>query len=208
MTNLHALVPIGRAICRLMPGQIEVVLHDLESGQIAHIENAFSPRKPGDDSLTETSDYQSELQADDTIGPYLKANPDGSRLRSVSALLRDDMGNPRWLLCFNLRISELEVARDALIRLTALTTEEPSEFIKHDWREVANAILAATLNELKMPVSQLRRPQRLTVASRLQDAGVFSAKGSKDYVAEALGISRAGLYDLLKEVKQPPAERF
>lgn len=202
MCHLNTLVPVCRAIAALLPGQVEVVLHDLRNGRIMHIENGFSPRKAGQDSLTEIGDFRSELQTDDTIGPYLKANPDGSRVRTVSALMRDDQGEPTALLCCNLRLAELEAARDVLSALTALESVDPPDFLRHDWRETANAVIAATLREMKVSFNQMRRAERLAIVARLLEADIFSARGSVDYAAEALGVSRASLYDLLKQARQ------
>ncbi len=202
MHNLHVFTPICRAIAALLPGQVEVVLHDLTTNRIIHIENGFSPRKAGDDSLTDITSYQSELQPDDTIGPYLKSNSDGARLRTVSALLRNEQGEPTGLLCLNLRLKELEIARDILAAFTDLETDNPSTMVRNDWRETANKIIATCLKELKITANQIRRPERLFIVTHLLQADIFSARNSSDYVSEALGISRAGLYDLIKEAKQ------
>ncbi|WP_298964653.1 PAS domain-containing protein [uncultured Roseibium sp.] len=207
MIDLHTLTPICKAISALFPGQVEVVLHDLKSGRISAIENGFSPREEGDDSLVETADYQSELLPDDTIGPYLKSNSDGARLRSVSALLRDEDGQPSALLCLNLRLTELEAARDLLEALTSLHLDTGSNLLKNDWREVTNSIVASTLKELKLSFNQLRRPNRLVIVERLVQADIFAARGSSEYVAEVLGISRASLYELIKLAKQSPATK-
>lgn len=204
MTELHALTPICKAISALFPGQVEVVLHDLKTGRISAIENGFSPRKQGDDSLVETADFQSELRPDDTIGPYLKSNSDGARLRSVSALLRDEAGRPSALLCLNLRLTELEAARDVLAALTSFQMDTGSNLLRNDWREVTNSIVASTLKELKLSFNQLRRPNRLIIVERLVSADIFAARGSTDYVAEVLGISRASLYELIRQAKQSP----
>lgn len=202
MCHLNSLLPICRAIAEILPGQVEVVLHDLRKGRIAHIENGFSPRKAGDDSLTEIADFQSQLAANDTIGPYLKANSDGARLRTVSALLRDNQGAPFALLCLNLRLAELEAARDILTTLTRLDADTPPDILRHDWREITNSIIASTLRELKLSFNQVRRPERTIIVTRLLEAQIFSARGSADYVAEALGVSRASVYDLIKQAKQ------
>ncbi|MDD7909579.1 PAS domain-containing protein [Pseudovibrio exalbescens] len=210
MSSLELLTPVCHAIAALFPGQVEVVLHDLKSQRIAVLVNAMSPRKPGDDSLTDIGDFQANLSADDTIGPYLKSNSDGAKLRSVSALIRDDTGAPAALLCMNLRVDALEAAKNLLAQLTSTAQDiNDSAFIKNDWREVTNAIIAATLNELKISFNQLRRNERQVIVSRLLAADVFAARGSADFVAEALGISRASLYSLIKQCRASaaPAER-
>ncbi len=185
-----------------MPGLVEVVLHDLNTGKIAHIENAFSPRKAGDASLIETENYEAELNQDGTIGPYRKANPDGSTLKSVSALIRDEQNRPAGLLCINMKTDGLESAAQLLAGLAAVGPDESQGILKNDWREVANTVIAETLRQRKLGTNQAKRPDRLEIVRNLLDADVFAARGSADYVAEALGISRASLYGLLNEAKR------
>jgi predicted transcriptional regulator YheO len=201
MSQIMLLAPICRAIVRLMPGQVEVVLHDLVTNRIALIENSFSPREAGDDGLSELGDFQSELKADDTIGPYMKSNSDGARLRSVSALVRDEQGNPVALFCINMRVEAMEMARDILAAFTQVEAAPTSELLRNDWREVTNAIIAATLKELKLSFNQLKKPEREIIVERLISADIFTARGAVDYVAEALGVSRATLYTLIKQSK-------
>ncbi|MCT4655165.1 MAG: PAS domain-containing protein [Cohaesibacter sp.] len=202
MSHLTHLAPICRAVAHLLPGQVEVVLHDLESGRIAAIENSFSPRACGDDSLSDIGDFQSELGSDDTIGPYLKSGSDGAKLRSVSALVRDEEGKPVALFCVNLRVDILEQARDVLAAFTQISEPPATQILRNDWREVANAIIAATLKELKLSFNQLRRSEREIIVERLICADIFAARGSIDYVAKALGVSRATLYTLIKTHKK------
>ncbi len=202
-SQLEAIKPICRALQRLLPGTVEVVLHDLTRGQIAHIENAFSPRRVGDDSLVETENYQTELRSDGTIGPYRKANPDGSAIKSVSALIPDQQGRAIGLLCINMRTDHLEAAAAALSALVASKASDDSTMLKNDWRELANRIIAETLRERNLGLVQAKRPDRLAIVAKLEGADIFSARGSADYVAEALGISRASLYGLLGEARRP-----
>ncbi len=185
-----------------MPGLVEVVLHDLNSGKIVHIENGFSPRKAGDLSLVDTENYESEMAPDGTIGPYRKANPDGSTLKSVSALLRDERNKPAGLLCINMKTDGLEAAAHALAGLAAVEPDRNQGFLKNDWRELANTVIAETLRRRNLGPGQAKRPDRLEIVRNLLDADVFAARGSADYVAEALGISRASLYGLLNEAKR------
>ena len=205
MLHLSLFAPICRALVRLLPGQVEVVLHDLSTNSIAHIENSFSPRKAGDDSLSDIADFQSELRGDDTIGPYTKSNSDGTRLRSVSALLRGDEGKPVALLCINMRVDRLEMARDVLAAFTQTEPTLTSDLLRNDWREVTNAIISATLKELKLSFNQLKKADRDLIVERLSDADIFTARGAVDYVAEALGVSRTTLYSHIKKSKAPLA---
>ena len=199
MRNLEHYQPICSAICLLLPSLTEVVLHDLTSGKIAHIENNSSNRNVGDESLLETEDYQSELQADGTIGPYTKYRADGEKLKSISAVLRNSDGDDIGLLCINMRVDALESAQATLALLAGITHESAApSLIKNDWREVANTVIAEQLQTLQTSIVAAKRSHRQSIVAALQRSAVFEARGSIEYVATALGISRASLYNLLK----------
>ena len=96
---LKPYVPVCQAIATLLQPHAEVVLHDLATGNIAFIANAFSKRRPGDSSMT---DVEVAISIDSSvIGPYRKTNWDRRQLRSVTAVLRDHANRPVGLLCIN-----------------------------------------------------------------------------------------------------------
>ncbi|WP_434053480.1 MAG: PAS domain-containing protein [Roseibium sp.] len=204
--DLQSLEPVCKAISLLMPEMVEVVLHDLKTNTIAHIENGFSARNVGDNSLLETENYAAELDADGIIGPYRKSSPDGSRLKSVSAVCRDTNGQPVGLLCLNFKTGDLETVSALLNTMSRLDEGPPPSIVKNDWRELANTVIEDTLRELRIAHSQLRRPGRIEIMRRLMRADILSARGAGDYAAKALGISRASYYDMLREIKSTDKE--
>lgn len=64
----------------------------------------YSERRVGDSSLL-MPEEMSELE--DCIGPYEKLNWDGSKLKSISSVIRDEADQAVGLLCINLDISKL-----------------------------------------------------------------------------------------------------
>ncbi|MET1413786.1 PAS domain-containing protein [Roseibium sp. HPY-6] len=193
--------PVCKAITLLFPDMIEVVLHDLKTGRIAWIENGFSARAVGDVSLLETENYASELSTEGTIGPYRKSSLDGSSLKSVSAIIRNDAGDPIALMCINVKTGDLEFAGALLRKMTDFEAGTEGTILKNDWRELTNKIIEDTLKDLNIPFNKLRRPGRVEIIKRLLRADTLSARGAGDYVAEALGISRASFYSLLREAR-------
>ena len=204
--DLKALKPFCKAISLLMPEMVEVVLHDLATNTIAHIENGFSARHAGDDSLLETENFAAELNEHGIIGPYRKSSPDGTRLKSVSAVFRNNQGQPIGLLCINFKTGDLETVSTLLSTMARLDEKRQPSIVKNDWRELTNAIIEDTLKDLKIAHSQLRRPGRLEIMRRLMRADILTARGAGDYVAKALGISRASFYDMRREVKNNTGE--
>jgi predicted transcriptional regulator YheO len=111
---LSAYYPLCNAIALLLQPQAEVVLHDLATEAVAHIANPFSHREVGHPSLLHEIDFRPDVGL---IGPYEKVNFDGRRLKSISAVLRED-GRVVGVICVNLDVTHL---RSAIKLLTALT---------------------------------------------------------------------------------------
>ena len=111
-TLLRQHAATAAAISILLHPHAEVVLHDLATGLIAGIWNAFSGRKPGMESLVE--DELDEIGEAGVYGPYEKIGEDGRRLKSVTAVLQDEFGQAPGLLCINMDISHFEAAAKLL----------------------------------------------------------------------------------------------
>jgi predicted transcriptional regulator YheO len=197
-----ALIPVLKALTTLMPGQVEVVLHDLNTGKIAAIEGTFSSRKVGDPSLLQVEAPSLASLTDEVIGPYTKRDWSGTKLRCVSAPICREDGQPFMLLCINLRTGDLEGVMNLIGALVSVTSDpKAASLISHDWQEQTNDIIASVLNERQVPAGGARREDRRAILSALDATGILQIRGATEYLTSALGISRASVYLLLKEVR-------
>ncbi|GAB2680859.1 helix-turn-helix transcriptional regulator [Kribbella swartbergensis] len=195
------LAPIGDALARLLAPHAEVVLHDPASDQVAAIWNPLSGRAPGDPSLLGELDELSTT-GPDVYGPYPKVLPDGRRLSSISAVIRDDDGTPAYVFCVNVDRTAFEEASRLLAAFAAPVTGQPRALFEHDWSETLNEIVAAYVRERGVAVERLSRPDRVELVGRLDAAGVLSQRRSVPAVARALRISRSALYQLLAQTRK------
>ncbi|MCW8876689.1 MAG: PAS domain-containing protein [Kangiellaceae bacterium] len=208
-THKHALYqkykPICSAISNLFPGIVEVVLHDLTTQKIVHIENPFSNRTPGDDSLINMNELGADANKSDVLGPYKKIHIDGTKLKSISSIVRDDNQKPVALLCINLKTDVFSEASNLLASLINLPNEQasssPDSLFSEDWREQVNVTVKTVLKERNINLVAAKRVDRQVIIAALNNIGIFEIRGSTDYVANALGISRANLYQILKQTK-------
>ncbi len=193
---------ICEAISLLLPGQVEVVLHDLMTGKIAHIAAPFSKREAGDDSLIDLKELERDAACGELIGPYSKRNADGESIKSVTAIIRDEQGNPSSLLCVNLKTGAFSKAADLLNSLIGTGTGKSYQSLTSgDWRERANDLIGITLSDLGVSMVSAKRADKLVIVGALEEAEIFQVRGSAEYIAKALGISRASLYGLLREAR-------
>ena len=197
-TWLEAYAPVAEAIARLFHPYAEVVVHDLAADRIVALWNPFSRRKVGDPALL------SELPADigelGVYGPYAKVMPDGRNLTSVSAVLADNQGVRRGLLCVNFDRSPLDGVAEMLAHFAAPVSQRPPEFFSRDWREQIALVVDEECRTRHLRRDQLTREERLSLVRLLNDRGLFSTRQAASHAALALGVSRATIYSMLKEV--------
>ena len=191
--------PIAASIAAWLHPNAEVVLHDLETDRVVRIWNNFSRRSPGDSSLI-AEEIQLE-QGRDVYGPYERSNWDGRRLKCVSSVVRDANGQRIGLLCLNLDVSSFDAFRGFLEALTATTLSPPAALVERDWREQIHSALAAHLREIDAPLTALTRMQKISAVRALDIKQLFSTRNAAQHVAAILNVSRATVYNWLKEAR-------
>jgi predicted transcriptional regulator YheO len=199
----HSLAPVCEAVVLLLSPHAEVVLHDPETDEILGIWNSLSDRAAGDPSLLGELTELTET-GPDVYGPYPKSLPDGRRLSSVSAVVRDAAGKPEAVLCVNVDRTAFEEAGRILAAFAAPVTGQPRVLFEHDWTETLNDLVGGFVRERGVAVDRLTKPDRLELLARLDKAGVLSQRRSVPAVARALRISRSALYQLLAQARKEP----
>jgi predicted transcriptional regulator YheO len=199
--EVDRLAPVGEAIARLLSPHAEVVLHDPATDRIVAIWNPLSRREVGESSLLGELDGLAETGRD-VYGPYPKSLPDGRRLSSVSAVLRDADGKAGLVLCVNVDRTAFEEAGRILAAFAAPVAQQPRVLFERDWTETLNELVGDFVRDRGVPVERLSREDRMELIGRLEAAGVLSQRRSVPTVARALKISRSALYQLLGDARK------
>jgi predicted transcriptional regulator YheO len=194
---MDPLAPVCAAIARLLSPHAEVVLHDPRTDKVVGIWNALSGRSVGDPSLLgELGDLQQ-----DVYGPYPKSLADGRRLSSVSAVVRDEDGEPSVVVCVNVDRTAFDEAARLLAGFAAPVTAQPQALFEQDWTETLNSVVGDYVRSCGSPVDRLTKQDRLTLLTQLDTAGIFTQRRSVPAVAQAMRMSRSAVYQLLAEVR-------
>ena len=196
---LSAYYPLCDAIALLLQPQAEVVLHDLATETVAHIANPFSHREVGEPSLLHEIDFRPDVAL---IGPYEKVNFDGRRLKSVSAVLREDW-RAVGVICINLDVTHLHSAIELLTALTRVPpgAGQPAVLFQEDWHERINQYVHAWTARNGVVIADLSRAQKLQLVGELAANGAFGGKHAAAYVSRVLQMSRASVYNYLRAAK-------
>ncbi len=193
-------VPVCAAVAALLHPHGEVVLHDLASDTIVGIWNPVSGRAIGDPSLLE--ELPERWDAVPVQGPYAKVLADGRPVSAVSAVVADADGVARGLLCVNLDRSPLEGAAELLRAFAAPVAPRPPELFRRDWRERIALVVDSECRERGVARERLGRDGRREVVAALDGQGLFATRGAAEHAGRALGVSRATVYALLKEIRR------
>jgi predicted transcriptional regulator YheO len=192
---------LAQAVPLLFGNRVEVVLHDLETETIGCIENPFSQRKPGDPSNMQETDFR---PGDTVIGPYEKVNWDGSILRSISVVLRDDAGKARYVLCINHDQADLQQLNQLVRNLqpTQIAGVQPDSLFRNDWHERLNVFVSDWCAHRDLRIDALDRSTRRALVGSLQDSNALAGRHAAAYVARLLGVSRATIYNDLRAIAE------
>ncbi|CAM3573088.1 Transcriptional regulator [Bordetella sputigena] len=191
---------IADALAALFSPFVEAVVHDMRTNSVAYVAHPFSPRAAGDPSDLEEVDFAPDASV---IGPYEKINWDGRRIKSVTAVLRDEQGRSIGLLCVNADVTEFDTVRRMLDGFLRVPDNGPSpdDLFRNDWHERINRYIADWIAARGTTVARLDREQRRGLIEDLYRTGAFDGKRAPAYVAGVLGISRATVYAQLADIR-------
>ncbi|MDQ7247858.1 helix-turn-helix transcriptional regulator [Dongia sedimenti] len=195
-----AIEAIAQTIAQLLHPHAEVVLHDLATGTIARIWNPFSARKAGEPS--DLDDIDPELTEGNVVGPYEKASPKGTRLKSISTILRDRLKIARFMLCINLDVSQFDMAAKLLQGFGATSESRQDWMFRKDIREQINLQIADYLKRHNLSIQSLDQSGRVALVAHLDASGAFQTRRAVDHIAAALALSRTTVYLLLRQARE------
>ena len=207
--TLSSYKPVADAIAKLLHPYAEVVIHDIEMDTIVHIANPYSKREIGDTSYlgldSDPTDFALELNV---LGPYEKTGNDGQRIRSITAVLRNEAAKPIGILCINLDFSTLETAFDSAVEaLNGLIRPpnieaRPEVIFREEWQELIKLEIRAFRREKGRMQEPLNTKERRELMRRIDQKRLFYARKSVEQVASLLKISRATAYKDLNQIRK------
>lgn len=199
---------IAVAVGRMFPGLCEVVLHDLRRPEhaVRVIENNLSGREVGDAATEVGLARIADPKYPNVLQNYPNQFADGRRVKSTSIGIRNTRGEYIAALCLNLDVSALAPLTMTLANLVAASgTGTPLETLRpRPARDLQGIIERFAASRSTIPRALARESKRQLVRQLLND-GFFEVRGSAQTIADSLGISRATVYNYVRDA--PPGSR-
>ena len=191
------------AISRLLHPFAEVVIHSLEKDEIEAIFNPISNRQVGDSSYLDKIDFKVDGAMPNIIGPYEKMNYDGRKLKSISIVLRDDDATAIGFLCINIDVSVFDKYQSLLstflLSSSSQVSGRPDTLFRNDWYEKINTYVQSYCIDNSVCLESLSRTHKKQLILKLKEEGALGGKNASHYIARTLRVSRATVYNYLKE---------
>lgn len=200
MSDLNAILPVLEGIQLLFSPLVEIAVHDAKSGVITHILGNLSKRTIGEPSPFHELDIPVE-QFPDIFPPYIRTNTDGRMLKSTSITLRDNENVPQSVICINVDISVFQQVTSLFSTLMGVKGENPLDQFGNDPTIAIQTAIEEFLHKHNLAKGSLQRKEKRSIIQHLQKKGYLYFKNAPTLVAQILGVSRATIYNHIKEEK-------
>ncbi|MBU6350080.1 MAG: PAS domain-containing protein [Chloroflexi bacterium] len=190
------------ALEKLFEPFCEVVIHDFADFEhsIVYLAGNITDRHIGGSATDLLLAKASDGETDEDLYNYPTSLPGGRHMKSCTVFLRDADGHAHGAFCINLDISAFVAMRGQLGRfLSTSSANEIVETFTDDIEETVQNLIAETLGEIGQGQLLLNRDDKIGLIRRLDDKGVFQIKKMVPFVADQLGLSRATIYNYLRE---------
>lgn len=216
---LQMLAATVRAIGSVLPGNTELVLHDLRNPEfsVAEIANAHvTRRKKGDSVLAGLRKDKAFIAAlEDSQEPvtlladYQTFSREGSPLRSSTVIYRGRDHRPFAALCVNVDNNGIENALMLLQTLSGVKLQQNAAVVEVHNADQTHDSIEDLMKEIICNATGLNPASRradvkkanMLAVQQMQERGIFLMKGGVEKAAVALGVTRFTIYNYLDELK-------
>lgn len=202
--TLEVLEQVAVALRHLFEPYCEVVIHDFADYEhsIICLEGNLTGRSVGGAATDLLLAKASNGETDDDLYNYLTSLPGGRRMKSATVFLRNDAGEAYGAFCVNFDISQFLSMREQLTRFLATDESDIVETFSDDIEETIHNLVEETRYEMGQTHPLMSRDEKIALVARLADKGVFQVKKAVPIIADQLGLSRATVYNYLREARK------
>lgn len=203
--NVFAILrQLAIALQRLLDPFCEVVIHDFTDFErsIICLEGNITNRRLGGAATDLLLAKASSGETDADLYNYLTSLPGGRLMKSCTVFLRDESGAAYGAFCVNFDITAFVEMRRLMGSLADTAgPEDVVETFSDAIEDTIQALIVQTVHDIGQNSPLISREDKVDLIGRLADKGVFQVKKAVPLVADQLGLSRATVYNYLREAR-------
>ena len=207
---LKSMIPLADAIAKIIGPNCEVAINDLTHPQhsVVHIVNGhISGRKKGDTLGSVFKEFIQIAQRNQDMIVNYYDDETGIPCKCTKILIKDEEGKAIGCFCINIAIDNYMQALSVLQQLCETTPIEAFKGESTDDNENGNIsdvvrdIISNAYLEAKKSKGKLNRADNIEMVKFLEEKGIFQVKGSVEWVAQTLKVSRFTVYNYLDQIR-------
>ncbi|NNF99116.1 MAG: transcriptional regulator [Desulfobacteraceae bacterium] len=185
----------------------EVAVHNFDNlrKSLIYIAGTLTKRKPGapitDLVLKELRKHGDDVQ---NMCNYRTSSKGGRIVKSSTNFIRDAKGKVIGALCINFDVTDflnsISMVED-LIKVEEKKSPYKTETFASSPQETISSLLEEGIAQIGKQPPTMATEERLELITILESKGAFLIKGSVDFVAASMGISKYTVYNYLKKVR-------
>jgi predicted transcriptional regulator YheO len=185
----------------------EVAIHDFEHlpNSLVYVEGNVTKRIPGA-PITDLVLRALRKEGNDVkdMCGYKTVTKGGRSLKSSTSFLRDNDGKVIGAFCINYDVTDYLNAASLINDFSQISNPDngnDKETFASSLNETIESLLDRTIKVMGKQPSTMNRQEKIMLVESLELQGAFMVKGSVDYVAKVLGVTKYTVYNYLKEIR-------
>ncbi|MEM0706534.1 PAS domain-containing protein [Enterobacter quasihormaechei] len=217
--KLELLAVAVRVIGSILPGNTEIVLHDLRNPEFAILEivNGHVTGRRKKDSilagLRKDNAFINALEKSQeqvtVLKDYQTFSREGASLRSSTAIFRGRDTKPFAAVCINVDNNDVRQAVKLLQDIFGIEHGTNLSAKTHSGNEQSRDSIEDLMKEIIHDATVLNsennctktKKAKLLAVQKMQERGLFMMKGGIEKAAEALGVTRYTIYNYIEKLK-------
>lgn len=190
----------------LLGHNCEIVLfscEDLKQELIYSVNNQVTGRKHGDSMNCYELEALSKAKVRGGYTIFSYTTKEGRNLKAALFTIKAEDKNQCMIMIINYDMTDFLLAKKTLELFCAI--DEKKDYNDKKDSDNVNILMQKLVLEVLegfgRPISYLSKDDKVSIVSLLNDKGIFLIKGSVEYVAEKLCVSRYTIYNYLEEIR-------
>jgi predicted transcriptional regulator YheO len=205
---LNNFIPLVSGLAKTFGENCEVVLHDFTDlkNSIVAIENGHVTNRDINSSMPDLTYIKVKKgEIEENMINYTGKSRDGRVLKSSTFYIRDDNEKVIGCLCINFDLTELVAVKRVLNDIMKIDSDivitKQEEESENKVNKVLEDLVTDTVNNMGKPIIYMTKEDKVNIVKKLNSQGAFLIKGSVEYLANVLCVSRFTIYNYLDEIK-------
>ncbi|SFD87210.1 Predicted transcriptional regulator YheO, contains PAS and DNA-binding HTH domains [Lentibacillus persicus] len=193
-------------LVEMLGPKCEVAIHDFSNLErsLIYLAGTLTNRRIGS-PITDLvlKELQREQDGAQDFANYKTVSKEGLVMKSSTVFLRNDSNKVIGALCMNIDISlMIQIGGEIQDFITFDSgIEDNKESFHTTVHEVIGDMTTEALRKFHKAATLLERDEKIDVIRELEKKGAFLIKGSTEYVASVMGVSKYTIYNYLQKVR-------